>query len=78
MVLVCEGDGVHALPVCADDGVGLQTEHDGLRDGAEGGHAPGHHQQPPGAVDGGTVRDWEHYGAESEENTCYINKNYFS
>ena len=67
MVFVCDGDGVHALCVGPDDGVGLQAEHDGLGDGADDGHGPGNHQQPAGAVDRGPVWDWEHYRTESEE-----------
>ena len=50
LLFVCNGDGVHALCVGPDDGVGLQAEHDGLGDGADDGHGPGNHQQPPGAV----------------------------
>ena len=67
MLLVGDGDGVHALPVGPDDGVCLEAEDDGLGDGAEDGHGPGHHQQPPGAVDRGPVGDGEHYGAEPED-----------
>ena len=51
LVFVCDGDGVHALRVGPDDGVGLQAEDNGLGDGADDGHGPGNHQQPPGAVD---------------------------
>ena len=69
MLLVGDGDGVHALPVGSDDGVGLETEDDGLWDGAEHGHGPGHHQQPPGAVDRRPVGDREHYGTEPEVRT---------
>ena len=61
LLFVCDGDGVHALCVGPDDGVGLQAEHDGLGDGADDGHGPGDHQQPPGAVYRGPVADREHY-----------------
>ena len=65
MLLVGDGDGVHALPVGPDDGVRLEAEDDGLGDWAEHGHGPSHHQQPPGAVDRGPVGDGEHDGRES-------------
>ena len=50
MLFVGDGDGVHALSVGPDDGVGLQAEDDGLGDRADDGHGPGQQQQPPRAV----------------------------
>ena len=40
LLFVCNGDGVHALCVGPDDGVGLQAEHDGLGEGADDGQGP--------------------------------------
>ena len=72
-MLVSDGDGVHALPVGPDDGVGLQAEDNGLGDGADDGHGPGHHQQPPGTVHRGPVGDREHYRTESEATYIRLN-----
>ena len=51
-------------PVGSDHRVSLETEHDGLGDGAEGGQGPGQGQQQPGEPRGGAVQDREHRGAE--------------
>ena len=71
-MLVSDGNGVHALPVGPDDGVGLQAEDNGLGDGADDGHGPGNHQQPPGAVHRGPVADREHYRTQPGERTNSI------
>ena len=63
-MLVCESDSVDALPVVGDDRMGLQTEDDGLRDGAEDGQGPAQGQQDGGPPPRGPVRDREHDGAE--------------
>ena len=46
--------------------MGLQTEHDGLRDGAEDRQGPAQAQEEAGAVGRGAVRDGEDDGAEPE------------
>ena len=64
MLFVGDGDGVHALSVGPDDGVGLEAEDDGLGDRADDGHGPGQQQQPPRAVTRGPVGDREDYRTE--------------
>ena len=44
--------------------MGLQAEHDGLRDGEDGREGPAQTQEQPSAVGGGAVGDGEDDGAE--------------
>ena len=71
-MLVSDGDGVHALPVGPDDGVGLQAEDNELGDGADDGHGPGNCQQPPGAVHRGHAANREHYRTQPGVSTNSI------
>ena len=47
--------------------MGLEAEHDGLGDGAEGSQRPGHSQQQPREPRGGAVQDREDRGAEPDQ-----------
>ena len=51
--------------------MGLEAEHDGLGNGAEGGQGPGQAQQEPGEPRGGAVQDWEDRGAEPVNRDCH-------
>ena len=52
--------------------MGLEAEHDGLGDGAEGSQRPGHGQQQPREPRGGAVQDREDRGAEPDQGNTEI------